>query len=56
MYPNLTLLFFQFLKKKAVDIKIYLCNKQLEKKDYVKYLGVYIDKHLLWKKQIEFIK
>ena len=37
---------FSVPQKKAVDIKIYLCNKQLEKKDYVKYLGVYIDKHL----------
>ena len=47
---------FSVPQKKAVDIKIYLCNMQLEKKDYDKYLGVYIDKHLSWKKQIEFIK
>ena len=47
---------FSVPQKKAVDIKIYLCNKQLEKKDYVKFLGVHIDKHLSWKKQIEFIK
>ena len=47
---------FSVPQKKAVDIKIYLCNKQLEKKDYGKYLSVYIDKHLSWKKQIEFIK
>ena len=30
---------FSVPQKKAVDIKIYLCNKQLEKKDYVKHLS-----------------
>ena len=28
-------------------------NKSLEQKDHVKYLGVLLDQHLNWKKQIK---
>ena len=28
-------------------------HEKLEQKDYAKYLGIFIDKNLSWKKQIE---
>ena len=32
-----------------------LCNKQLKREYCIRYLGVLIDSHLNWKKQVEFI-
>ena len=38
---------------KTENINTTISNEELEQKDYAKYLGIYIDKNLLWKKQIE---
>ena len=32
-----------------------LFNKQLKREYCIKYLGILIDSHLTWKKQVEFI-
>ena len=47
---------FSVPQNKAYNIKIYLYNQQLQERKYVKYLGIYIDKNLSWKKQSEFVK
>ena len=38
-------------KKKIRNIRI----KNFEQKDYIKYLGIYIDKHLTWDYQIKYV-
>jgi hypothetical protein len=37
------------------NIQLTLNNIQLEQKNCIKYLGVFIDSHLCWKPQIEYI-
>ena len=37
------------------NINISNNNKELEQGDYAKYLGIYIDKNLSWRKQFENI-
>ena len=39
--------------KNKENIKLTISNEELEQKDYAKYLGIYIDKNLSWRKQIE---
>ena len=39
-------------KKQISNVRIH----EIEQKDYIKYLGVYIDKHLKWGQQINHIK
>ena len=39
--------------QKANKLKINLCN--IEEKNYTKYLGIYIDKHLNWATHIQHI-
>ena len=39
-------------RKKINDIRLL----QFEQKDHIKYLGIYIDHHLSWEKQIKFIQ
>ena len=34
---------------------LFLCDKQLKREYCIKYLGIQIDSHLSWKKQVEFI-
>lgn len=38
-------------KKNNADINI----QQIEQKEFVKYLGIYIDQHLSWEQQIKFV-
>jgi hypothetical protein len=38
-------------KKKIRNIRI----KNFEQKDYIKYLGIYIDKHLTWDYRIKYV-
>jgi hypothetical protein len=38
-------------KKKIRNIRI----RNFEQKDYIKYLGIYIDKHLTWDYQIKYV-
>ena len=44
-------------QKKLQDssFNLKLCNKQLKREYCIKYLGILIDSHLNWKKQVEFI-
>ena len=35
--------------------KIHITGIDHEQKDYIKYLGVYVDKHLNWKPQIQHV-
>ena len=37
------------------SFNLKLCNKQLKREYCIKYLGILIDSHLNWKKQVEFI-
>ena len=37
------------------NFKLFLCNSELKREYSIKYLGVWIDSHLNWKDQIEFI-
>ena len=51
----------QIIAKKDSIIGIKLKNfdesfQLLERKKYIKYLGVMIDEHLIWKNQISFIR
>ena len=39
--------------KNKESIKLTISNEELEQKDYAKYLGIYIDKNLSCRKQIE---
>ena len=49
------------LKKKIVwlsthqQIKVDIVIKDIERKSYIKYLGIFIDKHLTWEPQIKHI-
>ena len=44
-------------QKKVHDssFNLFLCNKELKRESSIKYLGIWIDSHLSWKTQIEFI-
>ena len=42
-------------KNYVVDLKIKLCRKRIHASPYVKYLGVFIDENLNWKKHINEI-
>ena len=48
---------FHSPQKKLKDsyFNLKLCNKQLKREYCIKYLGILIDSHLNWKKQVEFI-
>ena len=48
-------LLFHNKKKKIDDIKIFIDNKAIEQKNDTKFLGVYIDDKLNWKKHIDYI-
>ena len=39
-------------KKKAPIVKIH----DIEQNDYIRYLGIYIDKHIKWDQQIKHVK
>ena len=47
------LLFFNMNNIQKADLDIRLGNKSLEVKEYAKYLGIYIDSKVTWKKQIQ---
>jgi len=49
------ILFHPPLKKLQDSFNLKLCNKQLKREYCVKYLGILIDSHLNWKKQVELI-
>ena len=36
----------------SINVTLILNRKAIEQKDHVKYLGVLMDEHLNWKKQI----
>ena len=39
--------------KNKENINITINNEELEQKDYAKYLGLFVDKNLSWRKQTE---
>ena len=47
------LLLFNMDNIQKTDLDIRLGNEKLEAKEYVKYLGSYIDSKLIWEKQIQ---
>ena len=57
MLKNLTWSWLVLVKplQNNKNINITINNEELEQNDYAKYLGIYIDKKLSWRKQIENI-
>ena len=41
--------------KKKTNIRITVCNINIEQKSQIKYLGVFIDEHLKWDAQLQHI-
>ena len=41
---------------KQKKIGIYYLNWKLEQTQYIKYLGMYIDRHITWEQQIKHVK
>ena len=40
----------------CTNLKVKLNGKEIQNKPFVKYLGVYLDRNLTWKKHIDVIK
>ena len=49
------LIFHPYQKNILTDLKLSVRNKDIKQVDHIKYLGVFFDSHLTWKKQITFI-
>ena len=48
-------IFHPYQKKSQIDISLSINGRYLKKVDYIRYLGVFIDSHLSWKYQVDYI-
>ena len=55
MWQKQKLFYLKHNKNYDADLKIKLCRKRIHASQYVKYLGVFIDENLNWKKHINEI-